>query len=167
MVVALALLSACSGTDCGPRTELQAGDPCGRLFTYCTAGMVCCLSAGSTAPICAMEPQCRRARLGEACDDNPWSAQCEYDLTCQDGRCVCAPGCSSTYLCWRDESSCVYNCCWGRQRCVNGWCVAPPLDSRPDVRRDARSDRPRDAAVDKRGDAGRDLGSGEPGGDRR
>ena len=154
MVVALSLLAACSGTDCGAKTELKPGDPCGdRLFTYCPEGTVCCVSGGSPSSICTQRSQCR-------CDDGKYA--CAYPQRCQDGRCVCAPFCSGTSVCWRNESVCLYDCCWGQERCVSGWCFAPAPDLRL-PRRDARRDGPRDAAVDRRRDAARDLRDGEPG----
>jgi hypothetical protein len=175
VVIALALLSACSGTDCGPKGELRAGDPCGeRLFTYCPENLACCVSGTSSTPICATESQCRAPLLGELCgDEDLWSRihHCDYDLTCQDGRCVCVTYCSSNAtVCWIDEAACVYQCCTQDERCgAGGWCVSEhpkDLGPWPDMTPwpDAASDGPRDARVETRRDAGSDLPGAELGG---
>ena len=161
LVTALALLSACSGSDCGPKTELRPGDPCDRLFTYCAANMSCCHSGLTSSPVCAFTADCRQPRAGEECDDTvpSWDHlhQCANDLQCKNRRCVCSPSCD--IVCWKNEQSCWYDCCGRGQRCIASSCTSP--DSRPPAARDARSDtRRRDAAVERRRDAARDLGAG-------
>lgn len=141
-VLLAALLSACSGTDCGVATELEAGEPCLKLFTYCPKDMNCCLAAGSRAPVCAPLSECRQGGFGEICGYNYLSPNrgaangCVSPLTCEEGRCACAPRCYGWTACVQDEERCLYSCCPEETACVAGECV-PTEHDRGLRRRDA------------------------------
>ncbi len=137
-----ALLSACSGTECGVATELGAGEPCLKLFTYCPSNMRCCLTAASKTPVCAGESECRQGGPGEICGYNSsfglrgGANGCVPPLTCKEGLCVCAPKCYDRPLCMQDEARCQYSCCDYGTVCVGGECVPTGHDRGPG-RRDA------------------------------